>query len=76
MKDASLILVFGLVFPVLTAHFAVPALISAIRLGKLPARGATYNKDEHPLRFWGFSVFWVLMLAMSLLTSFIVLFYS
>jgi len=52
--------------PFFVLHAAVPILMTAYKTGKLAARGATYDRTQHPILFWFGVGFWIFLIAFSI----------
>lgn len=65
--------IFGIAFPLLIFWMIPPLVWHALRTGELEARGRSYFRDQQPKRFWAGIIFWILMMAVALFTSYVVL---
>jgi Mn2+/Fe2+ NRAMP family transporter len=59
-------LIAAIALPFFVLHAAVPVLVTAYKTGKLAARGATYDRTQHPLLFWFGIAFWIFLIAFSI----------
>ena len=51
-----------------------PFLWSALRTGRLPARGVTYDRHLRPVRFWFGVWFWLFCLALFLVSEYLLVY--
>jgi hypothetical protein len=56
-------------FPVMIVWLAAPLVVRGLRTGELEARGRSYFRVQHPLRYWFGIVFWMALLAFSVFVS-------
>jgi uncharacterized membrane protein len=54
--------------------WAPPMLFKALRTGRLPARGVTYNRHSQPRRYWFGIWFWLAMIALFVFATCVMLY--
>ncbi len=63
------VLAFVLLLTLWLAAAAGPIVWTAVRTGRLLARGTVYHRDDHPALFYGGLLFWLGMLVVMLVLS-------